>query len=58
MIPTVYCGKDYRDWPWWAFWKVGHREHEHLTSTRGYANTVFEERAWCPGHETLGGGEP
>lgn len=52
MIPLIFCGQDYRDWPWWAFWKRGHREHEHTVQERSPGGWTFPQLAYCPGQES------
>lgn len=54
MIPLIFCGKDYRDWPWWMFWKRGHREHEYDGVQIGLAGP-FTTKAFCPGRAEFGG---
>ena len=48
MIPLLFCGQDYRDWPWWMFWKKGHREHEFMGELEG-PRGPFTTLAMCPG---------
>ena len=48
MIPLQFCGQDYRDWPWWLFWRKGHREHEFMGELEGVRGP-FTTLAMCPG---------
>lgn len=50
MIPLVFCGRKYRDWPWWRFWRRGHREHEYVGELKG-PNGFFPQLMVCPGYE-------
>jgi len=50
MIPIIFCEKDYRDWPWFMFWKKGHREHEYVGTQIGVSGP-FATLAFCPGRE-------
>lgn len=50
MIPVIFCGQEYRDWPWWMFWKLGHRPHEYMGEQIG-PNGPFKTLASCPGND-------
>jgi hypothetical protein len=51
MIPRIFCGKDYRDWPRWVFWKTGHREHEYRADMTDAFGRPFKQMAMCPGYD-------
>lgn len=50
MIPTGFCGETYRDWPWWALWKVGHREHLYQPLVRTKWHTFEPQITLCVGY--------